>query len=106
MTRQAGAKRRPAARPARRTVTATIEDGDFAGWSATAYADFPAGLLADLQSGDVGRIIGVLDRIVTEHNFPNDAGELAERMADVDPYQGLLAVAGELFDRLGKLPNR
>jgi hypothetical protein len=99
-------KRRPAKRPAARTVSVTIEDGDFAGWSATARADFPAGLVLDLNSGDIERILAVLETIIVEHNMPNDRDELAERLADVDPYAGLLAVANAIGDALIALPPR
>lgn len=99
-------KRRPAKRPAARTVTVTIMSGDFEGWEATARADFPARLLTDLSSGDMGRIIAALDEIITEHNFPDAADELAETMADVDPYSGLIRVSTDIFDAIGKLPNR
>lgn len=87
-------------------MSVTIEKGDFAGWEATARADFPAGLLSDLTSGNIDRIMKVLDAIVIDHNFPNSDDELAERMADVDPYAGLLEVAGQIFDAIGKLPSR
>lgn len=99
-------RRRAARRPAPRVVTVTIEAGDFAGWSATARADFPARLLADMQSGDIGRLLAVLDAIIVEHNFPNSEDGIAATMNDVDPYGGLVEVAGELFDAIGKLPNR
>jgi hypothetical protein len=98
--------RQPAKRPAARTVTVSVTEGDFAGWEATARADFPARLLADLQSGSIDRIIGVLDAIVTDHNFPDINDQLAATMGDVDPYAGLMKVAGEIFDAIGKLPNR
>jgi hypothetical protein len=101
-----GSARRPAKRPAPRTVEVTIAEGDFAGWTATARADFPAGLLSDLQSGSIDRIIGVLDKIVVDHNMPNAGDQVAERMGDVDPYSGLMKIAGEIFDAIGKLPNR
>lgn len=99
-------KRRPAKRPAQRTVSVTITEGDFEGWEATARADFPARLLSDLSSGSVPKIMAVLDAIVVDHNFPTSEDEIAETMADVDPYDGLLKVAGEIFDAIGKLPNR
>lgn len=99
-------KRRPAKRPTPRTVTVTIDKGDYEGWEATAKADFPAGLLADLQSGSIERIIHVLDKIITDHNFPTADDELATSMAEVDPYGGLLEVANGLFDAIGKVPNR
>jgi hypothetical protein len=99
-------RRKPAKRPAIRTVHVLLEDGDFAGWEATARADFPARLLSDLQSGNIGRIIGVLDAIVLDHNFPDEKDQLATSMGDVDPYDGLLEVAGGIFDAIGKLPNR
>ena len=99
-------RRRPAKRPEARTVHVLVSKGDFEGWEATARADFPARLLADLQSGSIERIIGVLGAIVVDHNFPNADDELAETMGDVDPYTGLMAVAGEIFDAMSKLPNR
>ena len=99
-------KRRAAKRPAPRTVTATIEDGDFAGWSATARADFPARLVIDLDSGQVEKILSVLEVIIVDHNMPDQADQVAEHLADVDPYAGLLAIANALGAELGKLPNR
>lgn len=95
-----------ARRPAPRTVVVSIESGDFAGWGATAKADFPAGLLADLVSGDIGRIMKVLDTIIVDHNFPDSQDKLATSMAEVDPYAGLMEAAGQIFDAIGKLPNR
>jgi hypothetical protein len=99
-------KRKAAKRPTPRTVTATIEKGDFEGWEATARADFPASLLADLQSGSISRIIGVLDGIVIDHNMPDVNDEVAKTMGEVDPYSGLMEVASAIFDAIGKLPNR
>jgi hypothetical protein len=99
------AKRRAAARPVARTVDVQGK-GDFAEWSATARADFPARVLADLQSGSIERIMVALDTIVIDHNFPDVDGEIAASMADVDPYDGLLEIAGGIFDAIGKLPNR
>lgn len=98
--------RKAAKRPAPRTVTATIEGGDFDGWSATARADFPARLVIDLNSGQVDKILGVLEAIIVEHNMPDSEGEIADHLADVDPYSGLLAVANALGDQLAALPNR
>lgn len=101
----AGAKRRAAKRPLARVVEVTLA-GDFDGWYVKAKADFPARLLADLQSGDLERIYKVLDVIVIEHNLPNDQDEVAASMGDVDPYDGLLEVSTGIFDAIGKLPNR
>lgn len=80
--------------------------GAFAGWACEARADFAAGLLADLQSGSIERIMSVLDAIITTHNFPAGDGTLATSMAAVDPYDGLLLVATELFQSIGRLPKR
>lgn len=98
-------RRKAAKRPAPRTVSVT-GTGEFAGWEATARADFPARLVEDLLSGDINRIISVLDAIVVDHNMPNSDDEIASTMADVDPYTGLMELAGEIFDAIGKLPNR
>lgn len=94
-----------AKRPAGRTVQVDLS-GDFAGWSCTARGDFPAGLLADLASGDVGRIVSALDGIVLTHNFPGSDDQLAPNMAAVDPYDGLIAAGTAIFEAIGKLPNR
>ena len=106
MTAVTQLKRKAAKRPAPRTVSVTVEGGDFAGWEATAKADFPAGLLADLQSGSIQRIIAVLDAIVIDHNMPDKDDEIAKTMSEVDPYTGLMEVATAVFDAIGKLPNR
>jgi hypothetical protein len=100
------ANRKAAKKPPTRTVEVKITEGDFAGWEATARADFPARVLADLQSQDIERIMRALDTIILTHNFPDTDGELATAMADVDPYEGLMKIGGEVFDALGKLPNR
>lgn len=97
--------RKAAKRPTPRTVTVVLS-GDFEGWEATAKADFPAALIGDLQSGNVERIIGALDAIVIDHNLPNAEDEIAAKMMDVDPYTGLMEIASEVFDAIGKLPNR
>jgi hypothetical protein len=103
-TRRAVAK--VAARPPARTVEVTIEGGDFDGWHAVARADFPAGLLVEFESGTTARILPALELIILEHNMPNDQGELAERLDDVAPYDGLMAIANALTTRIGSLPNR
>ena len=99
-------RRRAAKRPAPRTVNVVIKEGEFAGWEATAKADFPARLLVDLQSGEISKILAVLDAIIIDHNFPDVNDEIATAMADVDPYPALLTIAGEIFDEMSKLPNR
>lgn len=99
-------KRRAAKRPAPRTVTVIVDKGDFEGWEATARADFSASLLADLQSGDIAKIMSVLDIIVVDHNMPDKDDEIAAAMSDVDPYAGLMVVTSLIFDAIAKLPNR
>jgi hypothetical protein len=98
--------RKAAKRPAARTVTATIEAGEFAGWSATAKADFPARVLSDLQSGNVDRLVAALDAIIIDHNMPDTNDEIAASMGDVEPYEGVMLIGADIFDQLAKLPNR
>ena len=93
-----------APRPEARTVTVELK-GAYAGWRCTARADFPAGLLADLQSGQVAKIISVLDAIVIDHNYPGDDGDLAASMAQVE-YHAVMDTGIGVFDAIGKLPNR
>lgn len=97
--------RKVATRPAPRTVQVK-GTGDYADWECTVRADFPARIVGDLESAKVDRIIAAFDSIIVDHNFPDSAGDLAVTMADVDPYDGLLTMAGLAFDAIGKLPPR
>lgn len=99
-------KKRAAKRPAARTVRVEITEGDYAGWEATARADFPARVLALLQSGSMEDIVKALDAIVIDHNMPDGDDEIAASMGEVDPYDGMMQIAGKIFDALGTLPNR
>lgn len=100
-------KRRPAKAVQRRTVHVLVEEGEYAGWEFTAYADFKARLLHDLQSGDVGRMFAAFDKIVVEHNFPDadDPSIIADSIADVDR-SAISDMADRLWDEIRKLPNR
>lgn len=100
------AARAVARRPPARTIDVVIESGDFAGWYAKCRADFPASLVAGLDSGRLDDALAALQAIIVEHNMPNDRDELAATLADVDPYTGLLAIADELGRQLKALPNR
>lgn len=97
---------RVAQRPPARTVTVVIDEGAFDGWSATARADFPASLLLEFDSGNATRIVAALRTIVVEHNMPNSAGKLAATVDEVDPYDGLLAIAAKITEAIGRLPPR
>lgn len=100
-------KAQAARRPAQRTVTVELDDGDFAGWGMTMRADFPARILAILQApADTGAFMEALDQVVLTHNMPDTDGGVATRMADVDPWDGVVAVAGAAFEAIGKLPPR
>jgi hypothetical protein len=48
-------RRKPARRPAPRTMEIAITEGDFTGWECVVRVDFPAAWLVDIQSGDLGR---------------------------------------------------
>lgn len=98
--------KRAAKRPAPRTVTVTVSEGDFSGWSATARADFPARLVAGLESGRIAEVLEVLEKIIVDHNMPDEHGNVAEHLIDVDPYAGLLAVSNAIGEAIGQLPNR
>ncbi len=99
-------KRRAAKRPAPRTFPVEITEGDYAGWAVTARADFPARVLTLLQSGAMQDVITALDMIIVDHNLPDANDDIAQTMADVDPYEGVIAIAGKIFDGLNTLPNR
>jgi hypothetical protein len=95
-----------AKRPEARTVTVRVSEGLYAGWEATARADFPARILFDLQGKDAARALAAVDAIILSHNLPDERGELAASMADVDPGEGAWLIVGMLFDAIGALPNR
>jgi hypothetical protein len=99
-------KRKAAKRPAPRTVEVTIAEGDFAGWWAIARADFPFRLVEEIESGQVSRVRGALEEIILEHNMPDETGDVAEHLRDVDPAGGVVAIAEAIGDAIGQLPNR
>jgi hypothetical protein len=63
--------------------------------------------LADLQSGDMDRVLRALAGIIVEHNLPDaeDPAEIATDIGDVD-YLLLGEVAAGLTVELRALPNR
>lgn len=100
-------KRRAAPAPAPRTLTVTIPEGvRYEGWSATFRQDFPARLVLDLESGKLGLVLEALERIIVEHNLPDSDGNIAEHLADVDPYDGLVAIANAVTEALAAVPPR
>lgn len=63
-------------------------------------------LLAQLESNRATDVLEVLTLIVTDHNLPNSAGELAANLSEVDPYDGLLTMSGRILEAIGSLPPR
>ena len=98
-------RRRVARNAPPRTVEIEVAEGPYAGWWARMRVDFPAGWLIDLQSGDFGRVLAVLGRIVVEHNFPDELGEPATALDQVD-VEGLLAVTEAFGEARRNLPPR
>lgn len=98
-------KRKAAKRPEPRTVHVVLT-GEFEGWEATARADFPAKFLEAFESGRIAPIMEALEHIIIDHNMPDENGNIAEHLADIDPYAGLLAVSTAIGDAVGNLPNR
>jgi hypothetical protein len=90
--------------PEPRTVTVK-GTGKYASWEVTARVDFPARVLFDLQSTDLGTFYAAFDRIVVAHNFPDDAGEVAASMLDVASRAGVQHMAGRVFDAIAAVPN-
>ena len=69
--------------------------------------DFKARLLVDLQSGDFGRILAALEKIVVRHNIPDfdDPGKRAETLGDAD-LDGLNALMEAFGEARKSLPPR
>jgi hypothetical protein len=97
--------------PAPRTVSVT-GSGDFAGWQLTARADFPAQVMFDLElsdaskADDLRRVFTTFDRLIISHNLPDMDGNVAERLADVDPKEGAVLMLGEALTAISRLPPR
>jgi hypothetical protein len=100
------ARRKGAPRPKPRTIEAGIAEGDFAGWKATVRIDFPAKLLGEFQSGNVDRILAAATLIVSDWNFPDSDGNVAETLADVDPFVGIVVVVNQAMGAIASLPPR
>lgn len=99
-------KKRAGRKIAPRYVEFTAPEGSgYAGWWIRMRADFPTRVIVELQSEDVARIVAALSAITTDHNLPNDAGEIAGDLADVD-YNGLLVMLGGAMDEIQRLPPR
>jgi hypothetical protein len=90
--------------PEPRTVTVRGE-GVWEGWEVTAKADFPASVLIGLTSEDQATFYTALDRIVIEHNLPNEQGTLADSMAEVQPREGARYMSGLIFEAIAALPK-
>jgi hypothetical protein len=99
-------KKRPAKQPERRFVTFVLT-GDYEGWEGAARADFKIKIVADLDSGQMDRVIPALDSIVTDHNFPDadDPDKIAATIGDVDS-DAIGPIVDAIFTAIGKLPNR
>lgn len=97
--------RKVASRPAPRTIPIAL-DGDLAGWECQARIDFPTSWFVELNTHDLSKVLGVLDKIIVTHNFPDATGAPAATMADVDPFTALLAVVDKLGEALRSLPPR
>lgn len=105
MTAVTRLKRKAAKRPEQRTVTVTLT-GEFAGWEATARADFPARWLAEFDTADFAKFTTFMERIVLDHNMPDSEDNVAASMADVDPSDGLVKMCDAVLDAIGALPKR
>ena len=99
-------KRKPAKGVARRTATFGMP-APYDGWEATVYADFKAGTVADLTSGELDRVLRALDKVVISHNFPDadDDTIIAASFSDID-MDALNVVVDAMLDAIAKLPKR
>lgn len=99
-------KRSTASRPAPRTIEVRLIEGPYVGWQATVRVDFPAKVLEDMESGNASRVIAAAERIIVVHNFPDAEGFEAERLIDVDPFTGIVAVLSKALEGISALPPR
>ena len=91
-------KRKPAVAPAAipavwlRTISVELAE-PYAGWRGTFRRSLSLNALIELQSGDLGRIVALLDARLLEHNFPDGGGGIAASLGDVEPLDAISAIA-------------
>lgn len=93
-----------AQRPPGRTAELELP-APYEGWTATVRLDFPARILFDLGSGELDQVCEGLDAIIVEHNFPDETGNLAKSMADVDPAWAVVALLKAYNKHRATVPN-
>lgn len=92
-------------KPQTRTVEITL-DAPFEGWTATMRADgISARVFIDLQSGDVGKQLEAMARLIVTHNFLDESGEPAASVLDA-PMDAISSAIGKWGDAVAALPPR
>jgi hypothetical protein len=92
-------------KPQTRTVEIKL-DAPYEGWVATMRADgISARVFIDLQSGDVGKQLEAMARIIVSHNFLDEAGEPATSVLDA-PMDAISQAITKWGDAVTALPPR
>lgn len=92
-------------KPQFRTVDVTL-GAPFEGWTATMRAEgVPARVMIDLQSGNVERAMGAVERLISKHNFLDEAGNPCASVLDA-PIDALTECVTKWSEAVAALPPR
>lgn len=92
-------------KPSFRTVEVSL-DAPYDGWTATLKAEgIPARVLIDLQSSDIGKQLGAMEKLIIAHNFLDPEGSPAASVLDA-PMDALTGVISKWGDLVAALPPR
>lgn len=92
-------------KPQFRTVDVSLS-APFDGWTATMKAEgVPARVFIELQSGEAGRAMAALERLIVKHNFLNEDGEPATSVLDA-PMDALTDAVTKWSEAVTALPPR
>ena len=92
-------------KPSFRTVEVTL-DAPYDGWVATLKAEgIPARVLIELQSSDIGKQLGAMEKLILKHNFLDPDGNVAASVLDA-PMDALTGAITKWGDAVAALPPR
>ena len=88
-----------------RTVLISLS-APYDGWTATMKADgIPARIFIELQSGNIERSLGAMEKLVVSHNFLDSDGNAAPSVLDA-PMDALSDAVAKWSEAVAALPPR
>lgn len=89
-----------------RTVTVTLTDAPYEGWTATMRAEgISARVFIELSSGSVERQMEAVGRLIISHNFKDEDGNPTDDVLEA-PMDALTAIIAKWGIEVAALPPR